>query len=338
MDGKHKTTVDQDTRSAVTQEEVRPHHHENITTAVDREVHQDHHQTRVQPVLDKEVLPEKHTHKVLPVEHKTFEEGSAREDTQRLQQDAAQYKSTSRTANTTHSQSMAPTVAGERIHHHVHEHIQPVIQKETIAPETEHVTVPIHETVHKGAVHHDTTTLPTKTMQEFAGTGGVENLRGTGTRTLQEYEGCPKPLRETAESQRAIHGENFGGHSSTRSENFSGENLGSGTYEGQSHTGSSHLGQSGTGRSSATGAGVAGAAGAAAATAYGEGHHGKQHNTLGGGIGSSKTNSSEDYSNERSSKNTGLTGASGTHAKPSMMDKLNPRKDADGDGKAGILD
>lgn len=56
MDGKHKTTVDQDTRGAVTQEEVRPHHHENITTAVDREVHQDHHQTRVQPVLDKEVL------------------------------------------------------------------------------------------------------------------------------------------------------------------------------------------------------------------------------------------------------------------------------------------
>lgn len=40
----------------------------------------------------------------------------------------------------------------------------------------------------------------------------------------------------------------------------------------------------------------------------------------------------------------GTTGAAGTHGhetgtkKPSLMDKLNPKKDADGDGKAGFMD
>lgn len=55
-DGKHKTTVDQDVRSAVTEEHIKPSEHENVTTAVDREVHQDHHQTRIQPVQAKETL------------------------------------------------------------------------------------------------------------------------------------------------------------------------------------------------------------------------------------------------------------------------------------------
>ena len=327
MDGKHKTTIDQDIRGAVTQEEVRPHHHENITTAVDKEVHQDHHQTRIQPVTAKETLPEKHTHKVLPVEHKTVEHGNARDDTHRLQQDAAKFKDTSATAQTTHSQSVAPTIAGERVHHHVHEHIQPVIQKQTVAPTTEHVTVPVHETHHKAAVHHDPTTLPAKTLEEFTGSSGVEGLRGTGTRTLQEYEGCPKPLRESTNSQKAIHGENFAGHG----ENFGGENLSGGAYEGQTH---SHLGQSGTGRTGATGA--AGAAGMAAAT---HGHHDNSRNTLGGG-NSNLGHSSEEYSQGRREKVTSATGAHGTghHAKPSIMDKLNPRKDADGDGKPGFLD
>lgn len=55
-DGKHRTSVDEDIRRAVTQETVRPHQHEEITTAIDREVHQEHHHTTVQPILQKETL------------------------------------------------------------------------------------------------------------------------------------------------------------------------------------------------------------------------------------------------------------------------------------------
>ena len=39
-DGKHKTTVDEDVRGHVTQEQIKPHQHESVTTALDKEVHQ----------------------------------------------------------------------------------------------------------------------------------------------------------------------------------------------------------------------------------------------------------------------------------------------------------
>lgn len=55
-DGKHKTTVDEDVRAHVTEEHVRPHRHENVTTALDKEVHQEHHHTTIQPIAHKETL------------------------------------------------------------------------------------------------------------------------------------------------------------------------------------------------------------------------------------------------------------------------------------------
>jgi hypothetical protein len=55
-DGKHKTTIDRETHAGITQEAIKPHQHENVTTAVDREVHQDHHQTIIQPITHKETL------------------------------------------------------------------------------------------------------------------------------------------------------------------------------------------------------------------------------------------------------------------------------------------
>lgn len=63
---------------------------------------------------------------------------------------------------------------------------------------------------------------------------------------------------------------------------------------------------------------------------------GHTHGTPGAGTGTGTTTGT--------GTSTGLagaptTGAHGTkHSKPSLMDKLNPKKDADGDGKAGFLD
>lgn len=208
-DGKHKTTVDQDVRAAVTDEHVKPHRHENITTAIDKEVHQDHHHTTVQPVKHREVLPEQHHHNIIPVEHKTFEHGDDRVLQDELSRDAAQYKNKSVTEQTSHTTSAAPVVSGERVHHHVHEHVQPVIQKETIAPQVVHTTVPIHETHHAKAVHHGTTTLPTKTLDEFTKEHG--KLEGHGINKLTEYDGCPKEYDQGLGGQHAgvhdLHGQ-----------------------------------------------------------------------------------------------------------------------------------
>ncbi|KAL5086937.1 hypothetical protein Trisim1_008504 [Trichoderma cf. simile WF8] len=190
QDNRHDTTVDEETRQPVTSEHVRPQQQENIRTAVEKETHQDHHHTTVQPVNTKEVLPEKHSHKVLPTEHKSFEHGNDKNVESYLNRDAEKYKDTSVVHKTTHeSATEAPIFAGERVHHHVHEHVQPVIQKETIAPEVVHTTVPIHETHSAAAVHHGTKVLPAKTMEEFTGERG--SLQSKGSHVTHEYEGCP---------------------------------------------------------------------------------------------------------------------------------------------------
>lgn len=58
-------------------------------------------------------------------------------------------------------------------HQHVHETIQPVVHKEVIQPEVVHTTVPVHETHHNAAKHHNTSELPPVSIGEFQKKGGV---------------------------------------------------------------------------------------------------------------------------------------------------------------------
>lgn len=53
------------------------------------------------------------------------------------------------------------------------------------------------------------------------------------------------------------------------------------------------------------------------------------------GLGRDHT-SGAGYNN--SSDNYGSTGSSATHKKPGLLDRLNPMKDTDGDGKKGFMD
>ena len=206
-DGKHTTTVDENVRAAVTDEHVRPHEHEEVVTAVDKEVHQDHHHTTVQPVTVKEKLcvkcagllssmanqcvtrPEEHSHRAIPVQHQTYEHGNKQDVQDFLESDANKYQDNSYTHEATYSTSTAPIVSGQRVHHHIHEHIQPVVQKETIAPRVVHTTIPVHETHQAAAVQHGTTTLPPKTLDEFTNDHG--SLGGRHTHKVNEFEGCP---------------------------------------------------------------------------------------------------------------------------------------------------
>ncbi|KAG5993090.1 hypothetical protein E4U43_003590 [Claviceps pusilla] len=208
-DGKHKTTVDQEVREAVVDEHVLPKQHEEVTTAVDKEIHQDHHQTIVQPIKDQEVLPEKHKHNALATQHKTIDHGSKADDQARLKQDQAKFENTSTIHETEHTSSAAPTIAGERTHHHVHHHVQPVIQKKTIQPEVVHTTVPVHETHHNASIHHETTTLPPTTLDEYTTTHGKLDATNATPRKIDEYAGCPtvkdKNLRQDVRAKEALH-------------------------------------------------------------------------------------------------------------------------------------
>ncbi|CZR64721.1 uncharacterized protein PAC_14620 [Phialocephala subalpina] len=278
-DGKHDTTVHETVNPAVQQEHITPTRHENVTTAVDREVHQDHHHTSVQPISHKKTLPEQHTHQMGGVEHRNIKHGNDSHVKDKLAAEAAQFKNTCTVGDTQHTSSAAPTVAGEHVHHHVHENIQPVVQKETVQPSVVHTTVPVHEVHQNEAKHHTATSLPAVTMDEFKRQGG--HLSGRDERT-DAFGGEPRSVGGTLRGAGARGTTSLTENDSTRSGHHTGNHLGS---TGTSTTTGTHTG---------TGAGV------------------------GTGVGSTANSVESGH-------------------KPSLMDKLNPKKDADGDGKAGFM-
>ncbi|XXH05271.1 hypothetical protein Hte_011696 [Hypoxylon texense] len=192
--GHHETTVHESVEPAVKREAVKPTQHEEINTAVNKEIHQDHYHRTVQPVQDREVLPEQHTHRVGAVQHRDHDHRDHEGTKRALAAETAKLKDERVVHDTTHTQSHAPTVQGENVHHHVHETIQPVIHKETIQPNVVHTTVPVHETHHNPAQHHSTTSLPPVTMGEYKQQGGA--LGGRQER-FNAFEGEPKSIHGT---------------------------------------------------------------------------------------------------------------------------------------------
>lgn len=119
--GHHDTTVHEKVAPAVVNETVIKARHEEATTAIDREVHQDHYHTSVQPVKDREVLPEQHQHNILPVEHREHRHGDTEAVKARLEQERLQFQNQRTEGRVQESHSVAPVIAGEHVHHHVHE-------------------------------------------------------------------------------------------------------------------------------------------------------------------------------------------------------------------------
>jgi len=345
--GHHDTTVHEAVAPAVTHETVKPHQHEEINTAVDREVHQDHYHRTVQPVQDREVLPETHTAKLGTVQHREFDHRDHDSVKRNLAQEQAGFRNERVVEGTTASQSVAPTIGGEHVHHHIHETIQPVVNKEVIQPNVVHTTVPIHEVHHNKATHHGTTALPTMTMDEFKHKGG--SLSGREER-YDEFQGVPKNIGSGTAGgfgqTRDVHGGHSTGTSSHRhgdhadTPNHAGLATGAaaGTAAGMtsSHnhqndpTGphDSHLANKADPRVDSDRVGTAG--NNVGAGGHGSGQYGSS--TSHGHTGTDGAIGHHDSATHHDSHNTS------THKKSSLMDKLNPKKDTDGDGKAGIMD
>jgi len=189
--GHHDTTVHEHVAPAVTQETINRTRHEEEQTVVDREVHQHHHHTTIQPVNDREVLPEKHSHHMGGVEHREHHHGNDEAIRRRLEEEAAQFKNIRTEGGVRETHSVAPVVGGEHMHHHVHETIQPIIQKEVIQPSVVHTTVPVHEVHHNEARHHAASALPAVSMAEFKNGGGVLNGR---EERVDRFDGEPKGI------------------------------------------------------------------------------------------------------------------------------------------------
>lgn len=357
--GHNDTTVHEAVAPAVQHEVVKPHVHEEVQTAVDKEVHQDHYHRTVQPVQDREVLPEQHTAKLGAVQHREFDHREHDATKRNLIEEQARFKDERRVDATTHSQSAAAAIGGEHVHHHIHETIQPVVQKETIQPNVVHTTVPIHEVHHNKATHHSTTALPAMTMDQFKAKGGA--LTGREER-YDAFEGVPKnigagtaggfgAIRDGQRDPQTVpggvgHGDyhNTGVHGKTTA------GLATGAAAGGLAGASSRRRSSSASSSDNESRGLRGhreaGAGTVGATTGTLGHSGQQHNDF---SRDSRTHTTKDHlpdalREDRSradAHNThthgSVSGSNDTHSKPSLMDKLNPKVDADGDGKRGFM-
>jgi len=320
--GHHDTTVHETVAPAVKHEVIKPHQHEEILTAVDKEVHQDHYHRTVQPVYDREVLPEQHTANLGSVEHREFDHRKHDDTKRALAADQEAFRDERIVEGTSHTREAAATVGGEHVHHHVHETIQPVVNKEVIQPQVVHTTVPIHEVHHNAAKHHTTSELPALSMTEFQKRGGV--LGGREER-YDGFEGEPKHIGGIAGDLTHKHD---AAHTSSELKHASQH----GDYEG----GANHRSGAGVGVGAGLGAGAVGAGaahrrrGSNSSSSSSDNdrtgtHRSRKAGGLTGGVAGAGTHNT-----------TGTTGTTGTH-KPSLMDKLNPKVDANGDGKAGFM-
>lgn len=120
----HDTTVDQDVEAIVVHETVKPTEIDAEQTAVMKDIEQEHYHTTVQTISDTQVLPEQRTYNVKAVAEQVFEHGDGKPiDT------GPQFTDERIINETRHDHTVLPTVVGEHIHHHIHERIQPIIQR-----------------------------------------------------------------------------------------------------------------------------------------------------------------------------------------------------------------
>ncbi|KAF3917357.1 hypothetical protein ABW21_db0202087 [Orbilia brochopaga] len=175
--------VKQETRPAVFHELIEEKEHENVTRAVDREIHQHHHHVYIQPVTETIVEDEQHHNRTVPTEHRTRHHGKEQEVATALAHERDQFRNTQHVLPATDATSTSNTVVGEHIHHHVHNIIQPVIERQRVVPHIVHTTVPIHEHIEHEPYIHKGTVLPAITLDEFLKRG-------------YSLDGSKQPLRD----------------------------------------------------------------------------------------------------------------------------------------------
>ncbi|KAK1761576.1 hypothetical protein QBC47DRAFT_429173 [Echria macrotheca] len=200
--GHHDTTVHEHVAPAIEQKTIKPTSHEEVSTAVESEVHQDHYHRTVQPIATTEVLPEQHKHRVAGEVTREFDHRDQAATERAIKAEASVLRDDKTIEPTTHTQSRAPVVTGEHVHHHVHETVQPLLQKEVIQPEVIHTAVPVHEVHHNAARIHETTTKQPISIDEYKKTGG--GLQGSSTTRTAQFEGCPSEQSQSTTSTSSI--------------------------------------------------------------------------------------------------------------------------------------
>ncbi|KAF5679655.1 hypothetical protein FCIRC_6033 [Fusarium circinatum] len=192
-----EATIHKEKQAPVVHEDVKSHEHERVDTEVDHEVHQDHYHTTIQPVKDKNVLPTKHVYKENEFEEEIDHRNN--EAKMKAKEEAAKIKNEKNVEDTTHSREYAPAKENEHIHHHLHENIQPVIERETVQQKVIHTTNRIHEKEQLNDEYHEATVAPAISMDDFKN-GGAK----TGTTVTKDIEMPMSGVKATAKKREAL--------------------------------------------------------------------------------------------------------------------------------------
>ena len=121
-------TKDEAVVPAVEHETVKKEHETIEETVRDKERHQHHYHTTVQPLEDLEVLPTEHKEEQVAGEVKEFDHSDGGAVKDKVDAREAGFQSTKET-EASEKVSKEETLVGENVHHHIHETVQPVIEK-----------------------------------------------------------------------------------------------------------------------------------------------------------------------------------------------------------------
>ncbi|KAI1199778.1 hypothetical protein F5X97DRAFT_295387 [Nemania serpens] len=160
-------SVDKDTAPAVEHETIHKRHEQREQKVVDRERHQDHYKTTVQPLKEREVMPERHVHEQADVRHKHVDNDREHDAKVMLERKQGRFQDTQQEREARVETTKEPTVTSERTHHHLHETIQPVVEKETVIPSVTHKKIPIKETIQDPSLDEGITINEAMSKEEF---------------------------------------------------------------------------------------------------------------------------------------------------------------------------
>ncbi|KAK0345130.1 hypothetical protein LTR91_025959 [Friedmanniomyces endolithicus] len=161
-----ETVADQTVAPAVEHDTIKREHETLERDVVEKEIHKDHYHTTIQPLKDTEVQATEHKFEQAPTEFRSVDKDDGAAEA-KVAEKLSGFQDTVKEEATKETHAQDETVVGEHVHHHLHEIIQPVIEKEVIQKSVTHVTHPIKETVHEKSDDHGVTKAKAISVEEF---------------------------------------------------------------------------------------------------------------------------------------------------------------------------
>ncbi|WFD31385.1 hypothetical protein MSPP1_002420 [Malassezia sp. CBS 17886] len=197
--------VDQDVQHLAPVTRHTHHRHEIEELHRDREhhVHQHHIQHHVQPVLDTEHAAEQTHARVVPATTVREVHANTDKDAALLRSVAGAPKDTFTQASVDRSVVDKGETVREVVHHHIHNVVQPIIERDTHEYHRIRTTIPTTHITHEAPIVHESTAHQPIRKEDFVKGGGVLS---SSTRSIEEAG-----LLNLGTNQRSVEGDQYSG-------------------------------------------------------------------------------------------------------------------------------